>query len=343
MTTQLDIKHPTQPAIGIQPTVTLLIPVYKGGAYWQECWQSVTPLAHKFDRILVSFNYSELQQQDLQVVEADKPDNVEVIVQPQLLPTITAHLVSLIDHVDTDYIFFLCADDWLLEAGLVEALELLRNHGNQHISIVGSHEWYETTECYSIVTQHLSTFPQGMQPPDYILMDMHSRFFIQLSGLITSTSSLRTCQPMMKMFSTGWRLDDFVAAHPGINRLQQSLQPSVRIRRHPGQVSQQGALVRLSTVTDNVSYYLIQAFHSSDPLLISRAVEKVYRSWSQCQLIPHFLPAGWHILRLVLASLTWQNCPGRLKTIGYLGLYAPQVFSGVFNQIVSRIRRRLSP
>ena len=337
MTTQLDIKRPTQHAIGIQPTVTLLIPVYKGGAYWQECWQSVTPLAHKFDRILVSFNYSELQQQDLQVVEADKPDNLEVIVQPQLLPTITAHVVSLLDHVDTDYIFFLCADDWLLEAGLVEALELLRNHADQNLSIVGSHEWHETADFYSIVTQHLSTFPEGIKASDYILMDMDSRLAIQLSGLITSASSLKGCQPMMKMFSTGWRLDDFVAVHPGIDRLWQSLQPSVKIRRHPGQVSAQGAQVRSTIVTDNTSYYLIQALHSSDSQFISRAVETVYQIWDKNQ--PNFLQAVLHILRVLLASLTWRNCPGRVKTIGYLWLYAPQVWSVVFNQVFSKIRR----
>ena len=90
-------------------------------------------------------------------------------------------------------------------------------------------------------------------------------------------------------------------------------------------------------MTDNTSYYLIQALHSSDPLFISRAVETVYQIWDKNK--PNFFQAVWHILRVMLSSLTWRNCPGRIKTIGYLWLYAPQVWSTVFNQVFSKIRR----
>lgn len=86
-------------------SLTLMIPVYKGGTYWQECWASVKPLAKYFDRILISFNKSELQKQDFSVIDNGLYENLKYIMQPNYLEPI-AHFLNFLPCLQTKYVFF---------------------------------------------------------------------------------------------------------------------------------------------------------------------------------------------------------------------------------------------
>lgn len=333
MTTQLKYKTPKNSSDWLQPTLTLLIPVYKGGAYWQECWQSVTPLAHKFDRILVSFNYSELQRQDLQVVEADKLKNLQILVQSQLL-SFTDHIVSIVQQVETDYIFFLCADDWLLKDGVEEARELLQKNLDNTISIVGAHEWGETFSSYQGITRNLCNFTEGMKVADYLLTNFDRCLPLQLSGLIVSTTSLQQCKSMMELFSSlGWMLDDFIATHPGVEIMFSTFHPLIRGRIHPEQLGKQVSLLKASRVTDTINYYMFHAFQSSDQALISCSVDKIHQLWIELKLVPDFIYVSFYILKLLIISLSWRQCQGRFRTVSCLLSYLPHLFDKFFTKL----------
>jgi hypothetical protein len=314
------------------PTLTLVIPVYKGGAYWAECWASVLPVAHHFDQILVSLNYSELQAQDQVILETARPPNLRLIVQPQFLSA-KAHGQVILDYYTTDYVFLLAHDDWLLPEGVAEARALLQTHGHRPISIFGAHAWGETEHSYAGVSRELAATPGGVSPADFVRADIDNFYSINMSGLIFPVAGYQRWKPGLQLFTEGFRADNFCLTFPGIERIFQTYQPSVRIRMHAGQA---GASPNLKhRAMDNALYYFVQALYSADPFLVSRALEQLLLAPFRYRQ-PY---AIWQVCRLLAASTRWA---GR-KHYGGLLRYLPSALDTFFRHRYNRQPRQPPP
>jgi len=255
------------------PSLTLCIPVYKGGTHWEECWNNVKELTHYFDSVLISFNKSDLQMTDVSLLLKDKPENVKYIIQPEYLEPL-AHHCAIIKHLNTDYVFFLCHDDWLLEPGLKEIQTILMNaSSDQQIAVFGSHDWSESESSYPGVTRELLAFPSGITVNNFVLMDIDNSFSFSLSGVVCPVTGLKENISMSRLFLKGFRFDNFIVTSPGIKRIFQTQHPSVRIRLHPGQESRQGYLNE--TKFDYMTYYFIQCLNGPDEEFMYRTANQM--------------------------------------------------------------------
>jgi hypothetical protein len=293
------------------PTLTLCIPVYKGGKYWEECWKSVAPLAHYFDSILVSFNKSELQMKDVSVLLENKPGNVRYLIQPEFLEPLD-HYAAHVDYLDTDYVFFLCHDDCLLEPGLKEMQMFLRTASGKKIAIFGSQEWSESEETYPGITRELRAFPSGITVNDFVLMDLDKNISFSLSGSVCPVKGLQKIKSMDKLFLKGIRHDNFMITYPGIERIFQTRCPSVRIQLHPGQEGRQN--YSKERKFDNMTYFFIQGLHGSNDVFIYRNLKQII----------HYLSMNpkkgsiTHFLRLIKESRHWNITPSQYFRVSLL-------------------------
>jgi hypothetical protein len=292
------------------PSLTLCIAVYRGGSYWKECWDSVKGLSHYFDSILISFNKSELQMTDVSVLLADKPENVTYLVQQEYLEPM-AHHCEFIKHVNSDYVFFLCHDDWLLESGLKEIQTILNNNHSKMIAIFGSHEWSGSETTCSGITRELLAYPSGIPVHDFILRDIDNSFNFSISGLVSPAKGLKEKISMRKLFSKGFRYDNFVITYPGIERIFQTQQPSVRIRLHPGQEGSQGYPEERKF--DNMSYFFIQCLCGPDEnFFMNRTVDKIIRVTGRGP----YKGTISHFLNMIIESRHWGITPRKYLDFG---------------------------
>lgn len=295
----------------MNPTITLCIPVYRGQNYWQECWESVRPLAKKFDKVLVSFNKSEFQQQDINVLLANVPENVEYIIHDKMLPPIK-HFLKYLEKIDTDYVFFLCHDDWLLEEGLLEALKLLRDKADKHISIFGAQEWIETPEDNMGITRELIAFPNGINVQDFVRLDIDKFFAFNLSGTICPVMYLKKHQMVIKEFLLGFRFDNLMVTLPETDSIYQTYAPSVRIRKHANQAGKIPA--PKERAFDNITYYFFQALNSSDKDYIYKLVDQIVLFQICSRKIKTFI----HFFRLFIVSRKWNTSSAKKRYILYI-------------------------
>lgn len=320
----------TSSQTGPPPTVTLCIPVYKGGSPWEECWASVLPQAGLFDRILVSVNHTDLQPHDLAVVRSASSPNLHVIAQRETRPVVE-HMLAYLDALETDYVFFLAHDDWLLPEGAAEAVDLLRRNRGRSISILGSQRWTETDTAYGGVSCELAAAPDGMSPADVVLADIDNFLAMNMSGLVAPVRSLLRWKPVIRAFTRGIRLDNFLVTHPGVDRVFQTRRPSVKIRLHAEQAGR-FTDVRPRAV-DNVTYYFAEALYGADRLVVVRAVE-------QLMLLPFRYRepyALWHLAKLVWMSALWP----RPRRFGAMARALPAATCAFFrNRLYRRPLRR---
>jgi Glycosyl transferase family 2. len=279
----------------VRPTLTLAIAVYKGQDYWKECWESVKPLAGYFDKVFISINKSEYQQEDIEVLTGgDIPANVSYFVQTQMLDT-TDHLMACINAIKTDYVFFLRHDDWLLQEGLEEVINILEKHCGENIAIFGAQEWIETDSCYKGITRELMAFPEGITTTDFILYDIDKEYTFNTSGVVVAVKKFVNHSKVVKLFKRGTRFDNLLLTYPGVEMIFQTFHPSTRIRILPGEKN------NAESILDNMTYYFFQAVNHSDDYVVVRLTERLVN-------LSHFhrtMHAMCHFIKLVFISLRW--------------------------------------
>lgn len=265
------MKEP-RPMTASSPTLTLCVPVYRGGAYWRECWETVRPLAGQFAEIVVGLNGSPLQEEDRAVVEQAPVPNLRVFRQEQPLPS-REHGVFLRRQLRTDYVLFLCHDDWLLPEGVAELRGILDRHGGGgDAAVFGAHAWTGTPTRHPGITRELAAHPDGIGREAFIAADIDRFFTFNLSGLAAPVAALQRWDPVLQLFQRGFRSDNFQITNPDIRRIHQTTAPVARIRIHD---AQEGAAPDPdSRFADNLVYYFVAALYARDPVLRRRCIQQ---------------------------------------------------------------------
>jgi len=311
------------------PTLSLCIPVYNGGKLWNECWKRVLPLAEMFDQIVVGFNKSNLQDEDAQVVSMDSPSNVKTLFQQELL-TPSLHLAALVEVIDTDFVLFLCHDDYLLAEGVEELRKLIEKKAGVQCAFFGSHQWGRNEEFYSGITRELLLYPDGIDAEQFIISDMDHAYSFSLSGLVGPVSSLQRNVKKIRLFEKGFRLDNFMVTAPGVEKILQSSVPIVEICIHPDQAGRQ--VEKRARVLDNISFYFIHAMCGKDERLVRRCIEKIVFMALHARRVFVF---GF-IFKLMLSSLTWTEDKNTWKCVKYAFLAIVDIFHLILKRVISK-------
>lgn len=315
-------------------SLSLCITVYKGGIFWKECWENVKVLSHYFDTILISFNKSEIQMEDVAILLAEKPENVVYFVQNNYLEPIAHHL-ELIKNLKTDYVFFLCHDDWLLEPGLKEIHSILNDMNGEQVAIFGAHEWSESETTHYGVTRELLAFPSGIPLKDFILSDIDNYYSFSASGTVCPVNGLKDKESMIRMFSKGFRYDNFIVTYPGIVRILQTRQPVARIRLHAEQDGQQP--YPLERKLDNISYYFIQCLCGPDEeFFMHRTIDKMIQ-YAFSRPIKGTLT---HFITLIKESGSWKISSSKYMLFGYIFFkkFVKKTFQSIRSEYHSFVR-----
>ena len=185
----------------------LRIAVYRGGAYWKECWESVKENLDLFDGVYISINQSELQEEDIATVRDLRSDKIHLLCQEKYL-TAAQHGIVMNNwlkkfHLD-GYVYILCHDDILVREGLLE----LRAMPLQETDAVfcGAHFFSSDGSEVPDPSQEADyTFP--VSPEKFVLI--HGRLSLNISRLVVpatlfhSKDVRRRLERMRLCFSMG--------------------------------------------------------------------------------------------------------------------------------------------
>lgn len=287
------------------------------------------PLASRFDSIIIGFNKSDLQESDARVIGGDCPKNVRTVFQPAtLMPP--QHLAALIEKIETDYVLFLCHDDYLLEDGVVALRKLIDEKAGLKMAVFGSHRWGESESTYRGVTRELQVYAEGLSVEQFVLADMDHAFAFTLSGLASHVDTLRKRLPEIRIFDKGFRLDNLMVTAPGTNRVFQTDVPLVEIRLHTDQEGRQPQV--RARIIDNMSFYFIHALYARDELLVKRAVEQIM-TYAAHAARPFVLV---HLARLLLASASWSGTKSYRTCFKFLSSWLLTSFPAKLRNAVSK-------
>lgn len=139
----------------------------------------------------ISINKSNIQSEDIEIINDNNYDNLKLIVQEKLLSA-KEHAIKIfetINIVDDEFYLFLCHDDLLNSDGLNELLN--KSLGNNE-AFFGSQSYFsDNKEIININVSELLFYKNGIEPINLALIDLDKYFAFNLSGLVINGSVLK--------------------------------------------------------------------------------------------------------------------------------------------------------
>jgi hypothetical protein len=226
--------------------LNLLIPVYDGGAFFQECLDSIVLHLDIFDFIIISINNSENQQKDINICNAFIADNkngrFKIFVQSKKYSALR-HGIKIYKDIKSDidlqnsFIIFLCHDDILLENFSTSIMQLLPK---LHINIAVNparriyHEnFIDTNILYTFFG--LLAYPDGISRVDYINLLCDRAFILNMSGILLHINNYFQSCKILKFFIYGGHAEQIYLAQKNILKIYGTTEPLVGIRYHKNQ------------------------------------------------------------------------------------------------------------
>jgi len=235
-------------------TIALVVPVFRGAKYLEECVQSINIYGHYFDEILVSINKSESYLNDIKILEEALKVNYKLLVQNREF-SMVHHFLKYIGQISSNYVFFLAHDD-ILDKGVEEMCSIIQQYGkNEDIAIMGSYRFFGKGYNNGLVKE-LNSYPKGISKNTFFEYDLGKAYSINITGMVTPVRAIMHNVKYIRLFKRGIRLDYLLITNNYINRIYQTDENSVRIRLH---CQQQGVIIKSKPRTiDSINYYLYQ-------------------------------------------------------------------------------------
>ena len=111
----------------VKMTLSLVVQVYNGGAFWRQCWDSVVANMDLFESIFVSIGSSPVQREDVALVEPFISEKVRLLVQERSMSSVEHGRILdnwVASFEPEGHIFLLCHGDILLREGVLELRSL---------------------------------------------------------------------------------------------------------------------------------------------------------------------------------------------------------------------------
>ena len=294
--------------------LSLLIPVYNGGDYWRECWDSILKNQDVFDQIFVSINKSPKQEEDVAVVSSCKLEKLHWIRQERYLAA-RDHGEALDRWFSSfhpeGHVFLLCHDDILLRDGLLKLKELDLKEND---AVFGPFRFFfqdggrKEIRIHEFHRDDVRPLPGEMF---CFLQDQYS-YTYNISGTVVPAVLFRLPHAPWHFLSYGCRSENCHLCNPYVKRIWQTDESTVKIRTHSGS---EGSRQPTAGMQYDTMVYLLSAFATyRRPYLrlgLMRSLGYTIRT-SPLRGIGYFL-----LLQIRLTGLGYYY-PEALKIYGYL-------------------------
>lgn len=285
--------------------LNLVIQVYRGGVYWQEAWQSVLACLDDFQSVCISFNFSELQEQDIALVQDCDSPKVCWIRQTKFL-TACEHSVKVYHwlsglNLQGHFVFF-CHDDILSAEGIRELRSLPDSEGD---AVFGSFWFFDSDGKHRAIG--VRQFALESQTPlsvtSFARYLFDHRCMISLSGIVLSRSAYFAITPVLFSLKHGCGSEIILLVNPHVRRIYQTRHPMVKIRLHGESEGHIAEKFPFRKAYDFLFFCLRCFVLIDDPqtrISITRAFGVAIREQPGYTLLA-LLPASWTLLKL-----TWR-------------------------------------
>jgi predicted RNA-binding protein YlqC (UPF0109 family) len=250
-------------------TITLLVPVYNGGSYWEECAKNIKKFGHLFDNIIISINKGDLYRVDREVAEGIGLDNLEVKIQNKMLGAVS-HFDNIIRCVKTDYVVILAHDDLLLDGigYLRENLELAGP--GRDVAFLGTFTFFKGSEE---IAQVKEICDGCMTKVEFIEYDLAKHFNLNISGMCLPVKSLLDNLEYFNNFISGIRYDYLLLTNNRISKICQLDDPTVKIRVHD---NQQGKIIASKgRAVDSILFFMYHIIETNDEILKRKLIDQL--------------------------------------------------------------------
>ena len=294
--------------------LSLLIPVYNGGDYWRECWDSILRNQDVFDQIFVSINKSPKQEEDVAVVSSCKLEKLHWIRQDEKL-TAVQHGMRLDRWCGSfhpeGHVFILCHDDILLREGLLKLKELDLKEND---AAFGPFHFFSQEGSIREITvrEFHREDNQPVSAESFCFLQDQQAFTYNLSGTILPSVLFRIPRAPWHFLHYGCRSENCHLCNPYVKRIWQTSEPTVKIRTHSGS---EGAHLPPDAMQYDTMVYLLSAFatYRRPDLRLG-----LMRSLGYTILTSPLRGTGYFLLlQIRLAGLGYYY-PEALKIYGYL-------------------------
>lgn len=299
--------------------LNLIIQVYRGGAYWAEAWQSVLACLDYVENVCISFNWSELQEQDIAVISGCDSAKVRWICHTR---TMTA-----CEHVRVAYAWFsrlslqghffvFCHDDILLPEGMRE-LAALPDVADE--AVFGSFRFFDSDgrrreiDACQFVLDSGEPWPM----PTFVRYLFDNRCLISVTGIVLPVAAYAAITPALFALKHGCGSEFIKMVNPRIRRIRQVRQPVVKIRLHPASDGAAASRFPYRTAHDYL-FFCLRSFvlveDGQTRISITRALLAAVRE-----------RPGYALLAALPALLTQVRVSGRPLALLPLAYYLAQM------------------
>jgi len=290
--------------------VNVIMPVYRGGEYWESALASLANARHLFGEVLFSIDGPTRQELSLELNSEFGSDLIDHVLLTPAPMTAMEHILWMVDQQpivgwnDDQLVTILAEDDLICAETLQEGLEAVK--ANEHSLLFGS--WIEHTpnldadgrdghgnnrvRIYSErqIAQQLAKWVKGSEVTTISGMTFELRVLRRYLQLVLD---LGGDEPLL----CGIRMEYFLATQPTVKTLVRCSQPITQIQIHE---RQEGRIVAKGDRTQDETLYQLwlllrrQKMRYRERLVaLLRVIKGVMKYPSVMRILPH----AWISLR----------------------------------------------
>ena len=254
--------------------LTVLIPVYKGGAWFKECLESLVLHKKHIGSVVVSFNKSEMQREDIKIFEIFQKNNndIQCVKIVQTISCSAAWHGRLIwwrlrHYMGESHWMVLAHDDVLLPS-FSDSLKKLESGINGSVAVNPSRSYYDDAikpENFIFSYFGLKAYESGISVNDFISLDFSCHYITNISGVILPRKSLRHAWRLTSLLKHGYRAEYLYLTAYGVEKILGTDAPVIGIRVHRGQEG--SCNYKFSRCWDEKIYLVHLLFRTNDKLI----------------------------------------------------------------------------
>lgn len=212
-------------------TYTLAVNVFNGGELFAKTLTSIEKVHTHFDVVYISITETEKSHVDFANCKKVRIPNLKINKYSK--PGCKNHFINTIKNLNTDFVLFLGHDDICHEDGIIEAKNSLENSDGS-IGFYGSNLIQDENVLQK---QVILEYDKVYSSSDFIFKRISSEFYLNVSGIFNSVSSLQKTIPLMLLNTESYWLDMIAITTPYTKIIKQTQNPICTIYFHEAQMS----------------------------------------------------------------------------------------------------------
>ena len=212
-------------------TYTLAVNVFNGGERFAKTLASIEKVHTYFDEVYISITETENSYVDFENCKKVKIPNLRINKYNK--PGCKNHFINTIKNLHTDFVLFLGHDDICHETGIKEAKNILEISDGS-TAIYGSNFIKNDVNSEH---QILINEKEFITPDNFAINRIRKEFYLNVSGIFTSTKNLKLSIDVMEFNNESYWLDMIAITTPFTKYVAQTKEPLCTINIHDDQMS----------------------------------------------------------------------------------------------------------